>query len=85
MAVTNYSISVTTTQIDTTVSGSKGVVITNDGPDDVFMSFDTPLTVLTTGAGLKADDPPLSVNDTVAVLRAVTSSGTATLRVWALK
>ena len=85
MAITDYSISVTTTQIDTNVDGGQGVLIINDGPDDVFLSFDTPTTVATTGAGLKADDPPFSVNETVMVLRAVTSTGTATLRVWALK
>ncbi len=85
MAVTNHTISVTTAQSDTKVDGQRGVLIINDGPDDVFLSFDTPITVVTTGAGLKADDPPLSVNDTLTTLRAKTSSGTATLRVWALK
>ena len=85
MAVTNYTISVTTTQLDTRIEGLKGYVLINDGPDDVFWTDDRTRTVATTGAGLKASDPPLSVNDASNTIRTKTSSGTATLRVWALK
>jgi hypothetical protein len=85
MAVTNYSISVTTTQVNTKIDAVKGYLLINDGPDDVYWSDDATLTTLTTGAALKASDPPLSINDYTDVLRAVTASGTATLRVFALK
>ena len=85
MAVTNYSISVTTTQINTRIDAQKGYLLINDGPDDVFWSDDDTKTTLTTGAGLKASDPPLSVNDYTDTLRVITSSGTATLRVFSLK
>ena len=85
MSVTDYSISASTTQVDTKVDGRKGVIIINDGTADVYLSFDTPITVATTGAALKMTDPPLSVNEDVTVLRVVTSSGTATVRVFALE
>ena len=86
MSVSSHSISVTTTQKDTTVDGDKGVIIINDGTADVFFSCDVPLTVVTSGAGgLKSTDQPLSINDTCRVFRVKTTSGTATVRVFALK
>lgn len=85
MAVTNYTISVSTTQVDTKVEALKGYVLINDGAADVFWTDDRTKTVSTSGAGLKTTDPPLSVNDATNFIRAKTSSGTATLRVWALK
>ena len=86
MPISSYSIAASTTQKDTKVDGDRGVIIINDGTADVFFSCDTPTTVVTAGAGgLKSTDPPLSINDTCRVFRVITTSGTATVRVFALK